>query len=156
MSAATAGPQVRRAAERALALDPTLADAHGQMAVWSLTYGYDPAAAVKEMEQALKLDSANVAAGAWYPFLVTNYAHLPDSARDVTTRAQRLNSLSLRFGTRSSFRLILRSCRRTVRARSARGRADSGADGGGVRGVAALDSSRAERARSGLPRGETD
>src|SRR5438132_2131669 len=55
VSAATAGPQVRRAAERALALDPTLADAHA--AIWSLTYGHDPAAASQEMEQALNFDS---------------------------------------------------------------------------------------------------
>src|SRR5207253_2890110 len=78
----------------ARALDPTLADAHGQVAIWWLTYGHDPAAAAKEMEQALKLDSANVAAGAWYPFLLTNYEHLPDSARAVAQRAQRLNPLS--------------------------------------------------------------
>src|SRR5256884_272530 len=94
VSAATAGPQVRRAAERALALDPTLADAHAQVAIWWLTYGHDPRAASHELEQALKLDSANVAAGAWYPFLLTNYAHLTDSARAVAQRAQRLNPLS--------------------------------------------------------------
>src|SRR2546428_6892439 len=41
------------------------------------------------------LDSANVAAGAWYPFLLTYYVHLPDSAHAVTQRAQRLNPLSL-------------------------------------------------------------
>jgi serine/threonine-protein kinase len=105
VSAATAGPQVRRAAERALALDPTLADAHAQVAIWWLTYGHDPAAASKEMEQALKLDSANVAAGAWYPFLLTNYVHLPDSAHAVTQRAQRLNPLS--FGVWNPFFLSL-------------------------------------------------
>jgi len=105
VSAARAGPQVRRAAERALALDPTLADAHAQVAMWWLTYGHDPAAASKEMEQALKLDSANVAAGAWYPFLLTNYVHLPDSAHAVTQRAQRLNPLS--FGVWNPFFLSL-------------------------------------------------
>ncbi len=105
VSAATAGPQVRRAAERALALDPTLADAHAQVAIWSLTYGHDPAAASQEMEHALKLDSANVAAGAWYPFLLTYYVHLPDSAHAVTQRAQRLNPLS--FGVWNPFFLSL-------------------------------------------------
>jgi len=105
VSAATAGPQVRRAAERALALDPTLADAHAQVAIWSLTYGHDPAAASQEMEQALNLDSANVAAGAWYPFLLTYYVHLPDSAHAVTQRAQRLNPLS--FGVWNPFFLSL-------------------------------------------------
>jgi TolB-like protein len=105
VSAATAGPQVRRAAERALALDPALADAHAQVAIWWLTYGHDPAAASQEMEQALKLDSANVAAGAWYPFLLTYYVHMPDSAHAVTQRAQRLNPLS--FGVWNPFFLSL-------------------------------------------------
>src|SRR3989449_254962 len=105
VSAATAGPQVRRAAERALALDPTLADAHAQVAIWWLTYGHDPAAASQEMEQALKLDSANVAAGARDPFPLTNHVHLPDSAHAGTQRAQRLNPLS--FGVWNPFLLSL-------------------------------------------------
>src|SRR5690348_3606115 len=105
VSAATAGPQVRRAAERALALDPTLADAHAQVGLWSMTYGHDPAAASKELEQALKLDSANVAAGGWYPFLLRYYLHLPDSAHAVEQRAQRLNPLS--FGVWNPFFLSL-------------------------------------------------
>ena len=57
-------------------------------------YGHDWAAASKELEQSLKLDSANVAAGAWYPFVLTHSLHLPDSARAVEQRAQRLNPLS--------------------------------------------------------------
>src|SRR5438046_9810729 len=76
------------------------------------------------MEQSLKLDSANVAAGAWYPFLLTNYVHLPDSAQSVTQRAQRLNPLSC--GVWSPFFLALdcaklspdsarASCARTAR-----------------------------------------
>jgi serine/threonine-protein kinase len=105
VSAATAGPHVRRAAERALALDPTLADAHAQVGLWSMTYGHDPATASKEMAQSLKLDSANVAAGAWYPFLLTVYLHLPDSAHAVEQRALRLNPLS--FGVWNPFLLSL-------------------------------------------------
>ncbi len=105
VSAATAGPQVRHAAERALALDPTLADAHAQMGLWSMTYGHDPAAASRELEQALKLDSADVAAGGWYPFLLRYYLHLPDSAHAVEQRAQRLNPLS--FGVWNPFFLSL-------------------------------------------------
>ena len=101
VSAATAAPQVRRAADRALALDPTLADAHTQVGLWLVTYGHDPAAASKELEQSLKLDSANVAAGGWYPFLLTYYLHLPDSAHAVEQRAQRLNPLS--FGVWNPF-----------------------------------------------------
>src|SRR3989475_850559 len=80
VSAATAGPPRRPAARRAAGLDPTLADAHAQVAIWWLTYGHDPRAASHEMEQALKIDSANVAAGAWEPFLLTYYVHLPGSA----------------------------------------------------------------------------
>src|SRR5947199_8257467 len=57
------------------------------------------------MERGLKLDSANVAAGAWYPFLLTYYVHLPDSAHAVAQRAQRLNPLS--FGVWNPFFLSL-------------------------------------------------
>ena len=101
VSAATAGPHVRRAAERALALDPTLADAHAQMGLWWMTYGHDPAAASQELAQSLRLDSADVAAGGWYPFLLRYYLHLPDSAHAVEQRAQRLNPLS--FGVWNPF-----------------------------------------------------
>jgi serine/threonine-protein kinase len=103
--AATAGPQGRRAAERALALDPTLADAHAQVGLWAMTYGHDPATASKELERALKLDSANVAAGGWYPFLLRGYLHLADSARAVEQRALRLNPLS--YGVWNPFFLSL-------------------------------------------------
>ena len=91
--ALTTEPQRRRAAERALSLDPTLADAHAQMGNWWAWHGHDWAAASRELERALTLDSANVAAGTWYPFLL-KYMHLPDSARAVTQRAERLNPLS--------------------------------------------------------------
>src|SRR5258705_4699124 len=57
------------------------------------------------MEQALKLDSGNVAAGGWYPFLLPNCVHLPDSAHAVTQRGQRLNPLS--FGVWNPFFLSL-------------------------------------------------
>src|SRR5439155_20038282 len=46
-------------------------------------------------------DYANVAAGGWYPFLLTTSVHLPDSAHAVTQRAQRLNPLS--FGVWNPF-----------------------------------------------------
>jgi serine/threonine-protein kinase len=105
VSAATAAPQVRRAAERALALDPRLADAHAQVGLWALTYGRDPAMASKEMEHALKLDSANAAAGGWYPFLLRSFLHLPDSAHAVEQRSQRLNPLS--FGVWNPFFISL-------------------------------------------------
>jgi hypothetical protein len=57
------------------------------------------------MEQSLRLDSANVAAGGWYPFLLRYYLHLPDSAHAVEQRAQRLNPLS--FGVWNPFFLSL-------------------------------------------------
>ncbi len=99
VSAATAGPQMRRAAERALALDPTLADAHAEMGAWWEFYGHDPAAASREMEQALALDSANVNAGTFGGFLLRSYLHLPDSANAVAQRAERLNPLSFAVWT---------------------------------------------------------
>src|SRR5712691_8139244 len=72
VSAATAGPQVRRAAERALALDPTLADAH----------------AVTQRAQRLN----PLSFGVWNPFFLSlDFAKLsPDSARAICARAARI------------------------------------------------------------------
>src|SRR5256884_9249975 len=103
------------------------------------------------MEQALKLDSANVAAGAWYPFLLTNYVHLPDSARAVAQRAQRLNPLS--FGVWNPFFLSLDFAKlspdsaRAICARAARIQERMAAGCDAHRSQAALDPRRAAPAR---------
>ena len=91
MSAATAAPQVRRAAERALELDPTLADAHAQAGVLHYFYDWDLAAARREFETALALDSANATAGHYFPFVLDYDSTEADLAFRIRERALRLN-----------------------------------------------------------------
>ena len=76
---------------RALALDPSLAEAHAESGTLRLWYDYDSVGAAREFEQALKLDSANSTAGVWYPFVLRVALNLPDSAIAVSNRAVLLN-----------------------------------------------------------------
>jgi serine/threonine protein kinase len=89
-----AAPNMRRAAERALALDSSLADAHAQIGAERAFYEADLVAGMAELERALLLDSANVMAGTFYPSYLRLYKNLPDSAARVLARLIRLNPLS--------------------------------------------------------------
>ena len=86
-------PPMRIAVKKALELDPDLADSHAQVANLRYWYDYDVAAASREFERALQLDSASLSAGLFYPSLL-HLRHLDDSANAVTQRATRLNPLS--------------------------------------------------------------
>jgi TolB-like protein len=86
-------PQMRAAIDRALALDPDLADAHAQRGSLMLWYDWNAAEAEKEFLTALRLDSTNVSALSFYPVLM--YARLrDDSARAVAARSIRMNPTS--------------------------------------------------------------
>ena len=56
-------PHIRPAVQRALELDPNSPDAHAQAGVLHYFYDWDLAAARREFETALALDSANATAG---------------------------------------------------------------------------------------------
>ncbi len=89
-------PPMRRAVTRALELDPNHADSHAQLASLRFYYDYDVAAASREFERALRLDSANLTAGTIYPG-VLGLRYAGDSAGVVFQRASRLNPLSRRI-----------------------------------------------------------
>ncbi len=152
VSAATAGPQVRRAAERALALDPTLADAHAQVGLWSMTYGNDPVGGLEGdgagpdtrfrqcgCRRVVPLPSHDLSA----------FAGL--GAQAVTQRAQRLNPLSF-----ACLEPLLPFARfhETVAGQCARDlhalRAHSGADGSGMRSPPEPGRTRSTRSCRGV------
>ena len=85
-------PPMRRAVERALALDPASAEAHAQAGVMHMFYDWDPVSARRELERALALDSANVTAANYYSLLLSaEFADLGDSSVAVIERGVRSN-----------------------------------------------------------------
>ena len=85
-------PPMRRAVERALALDPSSAEAHAQAGVQHMCYDWDPVSARRELERALALDSTNVTAATYYSLLLSaEFAGLGDSSAAVIERGVRSN-----------------------------------------------------------------
>ncbi len=85
-------PTMRRAVERALALDPLSAEAHAQAGAMHMFYNWDPVSARREFERALALDSANVTAAKYYSDLLSaEFADLGDSSVAVIERGVRSN-----------------------------------------------------------------
>lgn len=84
---------MRAAIDRALALDPDLADAHAQRASMLQWYDWRSEEAEKEYLTALRLDSTNVSALAFYPMLLRAQLR-DDSALVVGFRSIRTNPTS--------------------------------------------------------------
>jgi Tfp pilus assembly protein PilF len=103
-------PHIRPAVQRALELDPNSAEAHSQAGVLHYFYDWDIAAARREFETALALDSANVTAGHFLPFILDYDSTEADLAFHIRERALRLNPGSptlLRFaGDKVSMRRL--------------------------------------------------
>jgi tetratricopeptide (TPR) repeat protein len=77
--------------QRALELDPNSPDAHAEAGVLHYFYDWDLAAARREFETALALDSANATAGHYYPFVLDYDPAEADLAFRIRERALRLN-----------------------------------------------------------------
>ena len=88
-------PPMRRAVQRALELDASSAEVHAQLGTLHLFYDWDIAAARREFELALSLDSANATAAEWLPSMLAIDPNLADSAMRVRERGVRLNPGSL-------------------------------------------------------------
>jgi serine/threonine-protein kinase len=88
-------PPLRHAVQRALALDPSSAEAHAELAIQRLYYDWDVDAARREFDAALSLDSANATANGWLPFVLAADPSLADSAANVRERGVRLNPGSI-------------------------------------------------------------
>jgi serine/threonine-protein kinase len=84
-------PHIRPAVQRALELDPNSAEAHAQAGVLHYFYDWDLAAARREFETALALDSANATAGHYFPFVLDYDSTEADLAFRIRERALRLN-----------------------------------------------------------------
>jgi len=90
ISSAEAVPTARRAAERALVLDPDLAEAHTTLAFALTVYDWDWAAAEREFRRAIELNPAYPTAHKWYRDLLTALGRY-DEALEEARRAADLD-----------------------------------------------------------------
>ncbi len=85
-------PRMRPAVERALALDPSSADAHAQAGELHMWYDWDPVSARRAFETALAIDSTNVQSARSYSRLLSSaFGESGDSAFAVLERGIRSN-----------------------------------------------------------------
>lgn len=87
-------PRATTAANKALALDDSLAQAHASLAAIEWTYGWDLPAAGKQFERALSLDPSYATAREWYSLYLTQLGRF-DEAIAQMQRAHELDPFSL-------------------------------------------------------------
>lgn len=86
--------KAREAAQRAVTLDPRLADAHVALAVIAQNYDWDWKRAESEYRRAIELDGNNATAHHWYAEFLSYQGRFHE-AFDEIGRAQQLDPLSL-------------------------------------------------------------
>jgi TolB-like protein/Tfp pilus assembly protein PilF len=101
-------PKAQTAAEKALALDQSLSDAHTALAAVKILYNFDPSGSIAEFEQAIKLNPNDATAHHWlgnHP--LTAIGDL-DRALAEVRRAQELDPLSLIINTNVGWGLLIK------------------------------------------------
>jgi len=101
-------PKAQTAAEKALALDQSLSDAHTALAAVKVLYNFDPSGSIAEFEQAIKLNPNDATAHHWlgnHP--LTAIGDL-DRALAEVRRAQELDPLSLIINTNVGWGLLIK------------------------------------------------
>jgi len=93
-----AHPQARRAAERALQIDETLAEAHTSLGWIKAFHNWEWSSAEAEFKQAIDLNPSYVTAHHWYGVYLRVMGRLEESFRELE-QAQRLDPLSLIVNT---------------------------------------------------------
>ena len=93
-------PKAKAAAERALELDDSLAEAHTSLARLSISYDWNWPAAEREYLRAIELNPNYAEAHQWYGFYLTVMGRFDEAIREID-RAQELDPLSF---MRSAFR----------------------------------------------------
>jgi serine/threonine-protein kinase len=91
-------PKARAAAEKALALNPALGEAHTALAYGAMIYQYDWPTAEASFRQAITVDSTYPTGHQWYGNFLWSRGRL-DEALQQMQEAHRLDPLSLMIGT---------------------------------------------------------
>jgi TolB-like protein/DNA-binding winged helix-turn-helix (wHTH) protein/Tfp pilus assembly protein PilF len=93
MPARDSFPKARAAAEKALALDDSLAEAHTALAMVRQSYDWDWVAAEQEYKRAIDLDPNYPSAHQWYGMFLASLHRFPEAEAEVK-RAEQLDPLS--------------------------------------------------------------
>lgn len=93
MPAEEAYPKARAAAERAIALDPKLAEAHSSLAFGQFYWFWDSASAIASIERAIALDPNSVQTRHWHATMLMYTGDFAAALAEIT-RAQTLDPQS--------------------------------------------------------------
>jgi non-specific serine/threonine protein kinase len=94
LTPAEAYPRARTAAEKALALDESLADAHASLGLVLRDYDRDWSGAEREFQRALQLDPSSVTAHQWYAEMLAMQRRFAEAEQQIL-QAERISSLNL-------------------------------------------------------------
>src|SRR6185312_11089984 len=86
-------PRAKAAAERAIALDPSLADGHLALAFADFWWAHDTKAARREFQRAVQLAPQSATAHHWYATFLMNFREFPRALVEID-RAQQLDTAS--------------------------------------------------------------
>ena len=97
-------PKAREAANRALELDPTIAEPHTSLGYVKLYYDWDWAGAEREFRHAISLNPNYPTAHHWYSVYLTAMQRFEEASQEIR-RAQQLDPTSLVINTDIGFEL---------------------------------------------------
>lgn len=91
-------PRAKAAAEKALAIDDTLAEAHTSLAFVRMHYEWDWSAAEREFRRAIEINPNYATAHHWYAYYFTAMGQMDEAIAEIR-RAQEIDPLSLIINT---------------------------------------------------------
>ena len=80
--------QMRSAAERALAIDPDLGEAHGSIGCVCMCHDWDAVVAERAFERAVQLDPQSIFTRTWYALLLSSEGRHDDALAEVRARRE--------------------------------------------------------------------
>jgi len=98
LPAKVASAKALTAANKAVELDPTIAEGHAELALVAFYYDWDWARAEQEFRRAIELNPNYATAHHWYSYYLSAMGRFPEAMAEAT-RAQQIDPLSLSVNT---------------------------------------------------------